>query len=195
MKYYSDYILINKKLRNSIKNVEAYSPFASIGSDHRVISARLKLSLRKVKTPAQKKLYNWSALSNNEKLQHQYTIQIRNRYAELCIEGEDITEKYDPLLGNKQNGFGPKRSTTSYILAFLRIIEAKRNNVPITIVFVDFSEAFDSVHRAKMMRILKAYGIPNELITAIQKLDEETRAKVLSPDGETEYFEILEGVF
>ena len=69
-----DYILINKKWKNLIKNVEAYSSFASIGSDHRVNSAQLKLSLRKVKTPAQKKLYNWSALSNNEKLQHQYTI-------------------------------------------------------------------------------------------------------------------------
>ena len=34
-----DYILINKKWKNSIKNVEAYSFFASIGSDHRVISA------------------------------------------------------------------------------------------------------------------------------------------------------------
>ena len=29
-----DYILINKKCKNSIKNVEAYSFFASIGSDH-----------------------------------------------------------------------------------------------------------------------------------------------------------------
>ena len=93
-----DYILINKKWKNSIKNVKAYSSFASIGSDHRVISARLKLSLRKFKTPTQKKLYNWSALSNNEELQHQYTIQIRNRYAELFIEGEDITEKYDKLI-------------------------------------------------------------------------------------------------
>ena len=93
-----DYILINKKWKNLIKNVEACSFFASIGSDHRVISARLKLSLRKVETPAQKKLYNWSALSNNEELHHQYTIQIRNRYAELCIESEDITEKYDKLI-------------------------------------------------------------------------------------------------
>ena len=47
---------------------------------------------------------------------------------------------------------------------------------------------------AKMMQILKAYGIPNELVNAIQKLYEGTRAKVLSPDGETEYFKILGGV-
>ena len=59
---------------------------------------------------------------------------------------------------------------------------------------MDFSKAYDSVHRAKMMQILKAYGIPNELVNAIQKLYEGKRAKVLSPDGETEYFKILGGV-
>ena len=42
------------------------------------------------------------------------------------------------------------------------------------------------------MQILKAYGIPNELVNAIQKLYERTRAKGLSSDGETEYFEILD---
>ena len=46
-----------------------------------------------------------------------------------------------------------------------------------------------------MMQILKAYGIPNELVNAIKKLYEGTKAKVLSPDGETEYFKILEDVF
>ena len=45
-----------------------------------------------------------------------------------------------------------------------------------------------------MMQILKAYGVPNELINVIQKLYEGARAKGLSPDGETEYFEISEGV-
>ena len=106
-----------------------------------------------------------------------------------------IQPQLDPLLRNNQNGFRPKKNTTAHILALRRIIEeAKRNNVPATIVFVDFSEAFDSVHRAKIMQILKACGIPNELVNAIQKLYEGTRTKVLSPDDETEYFEILGNV-
>ena len=46
-----DYILINKKWKNSVKNIEAYSSFASTGSDHRIVIARLKLSLWKCKTP------------------------------------------------------------------------------------------------------------------------------------------------
>ena len=106
-----------------------------------------------------------------------------------------IQPQLDPLLRNNQNGFRLKRNTTAHILALRRIIEeAKRNNVPETIVFVDFSKAFDSVHRAKMMQILKAYEIPNELVNAIRKLYEGTRAKVLSPDGETEHFESLRDV-
>ena len=45
-----------------------------------------------------------------------------------------------------------------------------------------------------MLKILRAYGIPEQIAKAIGLLYEETRAKVLSPDGETEYFKILAGV-
>ncbi len=62
------------------------------------------------------------------------------------------------------------------------------------IVFVDFKKAFDSVHRGKMMRILKAYDVPPNLLSAIIKTYENTRAKVITPDGETDFFEIIAGV-
>ena len=45
-----------------------------------------------------------------------------------------------------------------------------------------------------MIKILKAYDVPPNLLKAIQKMYENTRAKVISPDGETEYFNILAGV-
>ena len=101
----------------------------------------------------------------------------------------------DPHLRPNQNGFRPGRSTTSQILALRRIIEGvKSNNLPAVIVFLDFRKAFDSVHRGKMLKVLKAYGIPDELIKAIGKLYENTSAKILSPDGETDKFEIIAGV-
>ena len=40
-----DYILFRKKWRNSNKDSRSYSSFSSIGSDHRVVSATIKLSL------------------------------------------------------------------------------------------------------------------------------------------------------
>ena len=41
-----DFILVNRKWRNSVKNVEPYSSFSSVGSDHRIVTAKVKLSLR-----------------------------------------------------------------------------------------------------------------------------------------------------
>ena len=101
----------------------------------------------------------------------------------------------DPHLRPNQNGFRPGRSTTSQILALRRLIEGvKANNLPAAILFLDFRKAFDSIHRGKMLKILKAYGIPDELVKAIAKMYENTRARVLSPDGETDWFDIIAGV-
>ncbi len=38
-----DYILVDSKWINSVRNVEAYSSFASVGSDHRVVTMEVKL--------------------------------------------------------------------------------------------------------------------------------------------------------
>ena len=61
-------------------------------------------------------------------------------------------------------------------------------------VFVDFTKAFDSIHRGKMEQILLAYGIPKETVAAITILYRNTKVKVRSPDGDTEYFDIVAGV-
>ena len=45
-----------------------------------------------------------------------------------------------------------------------------------------------------MLLILKAYGIPEELVTAINIMYADTSEKVITPDGETETFSILDGV-
>ena len=61
-------------------------------------------------------------------------------------------------------------------------------------IFVDFTKAFDSIHRGKMEQILLAYGIPKETVAAITILYRNTKVKVRSPDGDTEYFDIVAGV-
>ena len=45
-----------------------------------------------------------------------------------------------------------------------------------------------------MIRILKSYGIPHSIIHAIALTYKYTYAKVLTPDGETESFQITKGV-
>ena len=101
----------------------------------------------------------------------------------------------DPLLRNNQNGFRPGRSTTTQILALRRIIEGlKARNLPAVVTFIDFTKAFDTVDCGKMLHILRLYGIPSRIVDAIGRIYENTKANVLSPDGETEFFNIKAGV-
>ena len=44
------------------------------------------------------------------------------------------------------------------------------------------------------MRILRAHGVPETLVNVISKLYENTCARVFTPDGDTELFEIIVGV-
>ena len=101
----------------------------------------------------------------------------------------------EPILRKNQNGFRKNRSTIGQILTVRRIIEGVRaRNLEAVLLFVDFSKAFDSIHRGKMEQILLTYGIPKEIVNAIMMLYKNTRAKVRSPDSDTDFFDILAGV-
>ena len=70
-----------------------------------------------------------------------YNALLRNR----------IEPKIDNILRKNQNGFRRNRSTTSQILTIRRILEGVRaKNLQATLLFVDFTKAFDSIHRGEM---------------------------------------------
>ena len=101
----------------------------------------------------------------------------------------------DEKLRTNQNGFRPGRSILAQILTLRRIIEGvKSKTLSAVMIFVDFHKAFDSIHRGKLMEILRAYGIPLETANAISLLFKNTTAKVISPDGDTSFFPIHAGV-
>ena len=102
-----------------------------------------------------------------------YNTLLRNR----------IEPKIDNMLRKNQNGFRRNRSTTSQILTIRRILEGVRaKNLQATLLFVDFTKAFDSIHREKMEQILLAYGQPKETGAAIKILYRNTKVKVRSPE-------------
>ena len=71
----------------------------------------------------------------------------------------------DPILRRNQNGFRQNRSTSGQIQTIRRIIEGvKGKNIPATMLFVDFSKAFDSIHRFKMKEILLSFRVPEETV-------------------------------
>ena len=45
-----------------------------------------------------------------------------------------------------------------------------------------------------MEQILFAYGLPKETLAAIMMPNKNTKIKVRSPDGDTDYFDIVAGV-
>ena len=106
-----------------------------------------------------------------------------------------IRPALEPYMRPNQNGFRPKRTTTAQVLALRRIIEeVRKNSLPSVMVFIDFKKAFDTINRQQMIKILAAYGIPNRLVQAISDMYKNTRARVQTPDGLTEEFQINTGV-
>ena len=106
-----------------------------------------------------------------------------------------IRPKIDPVLKKNQNGFRTNRSTSGQILTIRRILEGiKSKNLPATLLFIDFSKAFDSIHRGKMKEILSAYGVPKETVDAIMILYQDTCSMVRSPNGDTDFSDISAGV-
>ena len=87
-----DYDFINKKWKNRAMNCEAYSSFEGVSSDHRIVTAKLRLSLRKTATrTATTKQYDW-ALLNNGDIRDKYALELGNRFETL----QEKTEKRTP---------------------------------------------------------------------------------------------------
>ena len=70
-----------------------------------------------------------------------------------------------------------------------------QKNLEATLSFVDFSKAFDSIHRGKMEQILLAYDLPKETVAVIVMLYKNTKVKVRSPESDIDYFDIEAGVW
>ena len=78
-----------EKLRD-IHNTEAYNTFSRYGSDHRLLTARIKLSLQMANAITTTLCFEIKI----KNLQHEYTVSVRNRYEELATGNENATEKY-----------------------------------------------------------------------------------------------------
>ena len=107
-----------------------------------------------------------------------------------CIKAE-----IEKILWKNQNSFQKNRSTTSQILTVCQIIERVHpKNYKAKFLFVNFSKAFDSIHSGKMEEIFLAYGLPKETNTVIIMFYSDMKAKVHSPDWDTDIVDrVLQG--
>ena len=94
-----DHILINGKWLNSVQNVRAYNTVES-NSDHRIVSARISISLRAPKNnKCQRITYDWHKLKISCSLQSQFNMEVQNRYDILS------TTKHDDNIQTQYNNF------------------------------------------------------------------------------------------
>ena len=86
-----DYVFINKKCNNSALNCEAYSSFEGVSFDHRIVTAKIRLSLRKNATRTKAVHNDWSLL-NNRHIRDKYALTLRNKFNAL----QEKTETHTP---------------------------------------------------------------------------------------------------
>ena len=87
-----DYVIINKKWKNTAMNCVGYSSFEGVSSDHRIVTAKIRLSLRKNATRTETTRHYDRALLNKRDIRDKYVLELRNRYETL----QEKTEKGTP---------------------------------------------------------------------------------------------------
>ena len=72
-----------------------------MGSDHRIVTAKVRLSLRQSKSSIKKKIrYDWNLLLTDNNIKDRYTAEVRNPYQALPdLEGnEDANRVYEDIM-------------------------------------------------------------------------------------------------
>lgn len=101
----------------------------------------------------------------------------------------------DLLLLDLQSGFRPGRSTIEQIATLRTIIDGCRTRQRgVSIVFVDFRKAFDSLSRPAIAWVLSHYGVPPSLVAAVMDLYGGSKAFVQTCHGPTDEFVTRSGV-
>ena len=85
-------------------NCQAYSSFSSVGSDHRVVSCSIRLSLRQSKKPKPNpmKEVDWKYVSATPEVSSAFTLEVRNHYDALSQPDDDIETSYNNLISTTQ---------------------------------------------------------------------------------------------
>jgi hypothetical protein len=92
-------------------------------------------------------------------------------------------------------GFRPNRSTIDNIFIVRQIYEkCYEYNIDLHNIFIDFSQAFDTVNRDVIFSSLTEHNVPDKLIKLIKLTMQQTKMKVKVNNGYSEWFETKTGV-
>ena len=78
-------------MENIALNCGTYNTFSTVESDHRIVVAKLRLSLRQNKSSSNKKVrYDWSKLLTDNNIKELYTVEVNNRFQVLQDLEENV---------------------------------------------------------------------------------------------------------
>ena len=78
-----DYVFINKKRNNSALNCEAHSSFEGVSSDHWIVTAKIRLCLRRKASRTATTIHYDRSLLKNRNIRDKYTLTLRNKFDAL----------------------------------------------------------------------------------------------------------------
>ncbi|VDP58946.1 unnamed protein product [Schistosoma curassoni] len=106
-----------------------------------------------------------------------------------------MKDAVDAQLRDQQAGFRKDRSCTDQI-ATLRIIveQSVEWNSSLYINFVDYGNAFDSIDRRTLWKLLRHYGVPEKIFNIIRNSYDGLQCKVVDEEQLTDAFEVRTGV-
>ena len=143
---------------------------ASVGSDHRCVSVKIRLSLRaKKKSVTRRVRYNWRVLESDIELQDRYQVAIRNRFHLLNDDAEEVgSSRYARFIEANNEAAKEtltptsKRKKDCLFSADPRVIGARRvveeatrhldNNCPYIQAKESLSRAYDEVLAGDLAR-------------------------------------------
>jgi hypothetical protein len=98
--------------------------------------------------------------------------------AQVCLRR--LNQVVEPMLLDEHNGFMKGRSISDAIHALQRMAEQFRKlNQPLFCAFLDLKQAYDSVPRKLLFRIMKVhYNVDPELVDLIEALYKDTQGRV-----------------
>ncbi|CAH1721690.1 unnamed protein product [Aphis gossypii] len=85
----------------------------------------------------------------------------------------------DEIVGDYQSGFRKNKSTTDHIFVLRQVMERSYEYAKdLHMVFIDYKQAYDSIDREILWKILKNFGLPTKLINMIKLCNTNISSRV-----------------
>jgi hypothetical protein len=99
------------------------------------------------------------------------------------------------ILRQEQAGFRRGKGCIDNIFTLTNINEQSLEwKTQLYVNFIDFKKAFDSIHRKRLWKIGRSYGVPDKIMTLIKCLYTQFKCIVILNNKETDSFTVESGV-